>query len=241
MRILTIGNSFSEDATRYLHQIARADGQEIEIVNLFVPGCTLEMHYRHMLADAQVYDLIFNGQRTGFKVSIKQAILSRQWDVVTMQQQSIRSADWSTFQPFADELYAYVKKCAPTAKVLLHQIWPVEDGSARLANAGYQSARNMFVDIEDSYNRCHAALGTVGIIPSGKLLMQLLDGGVETVHRDGLHITKGLGRYAVGLLWYRCLTGRTVAENTFCDFDEPVAEEHIRLAKTCVDAFTPVL
>ena len=241
MRLLTIGNSFSEDATRYLHQISRTMGKEIEIVNLYVPGCTLEMHYRHMLADAQVYEFIFNGQRTGFKLSIKQAILSRLWDVVTLQQQSIRSASWPTFEPFASELYAYVKKCAPTAKVLLHAIWPVEDGSERLANAGYQSARQMFVDIEDSYNRCHALLGTDGIIPSGALLIKLMDRGIEKVHRDGLHVTKGLGRYALGLLWYRCLTGKTVADVPFSDFDEPVTEEEIRIAKECVDSFPTVL
>ena len=29
MRVLAIGNSFSQDATRYLHQIARADGKDV--------------------------------------------------------------------------------------------------------------------------------------------------------------------------------------------------------------------
>lgn len=241
MKILAIGNSFSQDALRYLYGIARCAGDDFEIVNLYVPGCTLEMHYRFMLSGEKQYGLHFNGIPTGFSMSLREALLSRQWDVITLQQQSIRSANWTTFEPFASELYAYVKKCAPTAKILLHQIWPVEDGSVRLANAGYNSAREMFLDIEDAYARCNALLGTVGIIPSGKLMVQLLDNGVETIHRDGLHITKGLGRYAAGLLWYRCLTGRTVAENTFCDFDEPISDAHIRLAKSLVDGFAPVL
>jgi len=34
MNILSIGNSFSQDAQRYLHQIARADKTDLKCVNL---------------------------------------------------------------------------------------------------------------------------------------------------------------------------------------------------------------
>ena len=34
MNILAIGNSFSQDATRYLHQMAEADGGTLHIANL---------------------------------------------------------------------------------------------------------------------------------------------------------------------------------------------------------------
>ena len=33
MKILAIGNSFSEDSTYYLHQIAAADGVDVKVVN----------------------------------------------------------------------------------------------------------------------------------------------------------------------------------------------------------------
>ena len=38
--------------------------------------------------DAADYDFEFNGVRTGIKVSIKQALQSDIWDVVTLQQAS---------------------------------------------------------------------------------------------------------------------------------------------------------
>lgn len=38
MKILAIGNSFSEDACRYIHKIAAADGQNIKTVNLYIGG-----------------------------------------------------------------------------------------------------------------------------------------------------------------------------------------------------------
>lgn len=43
--ILAIGNSFSEDATHFLHQIAMAAGVSTKVVNLYrgmFPGAALE-------------------------------------------------------------------------------------------------------------------------------------------------------------------------------------------------------
>ena len=59
MNILAIGNSFSEDATRYLHGIARADGVYTEVLGAAKGGCSLEWHYRYMLGDIRDYMLFF--------------------------------------------------------------------------------------------------------------------------------------------------------------------------------------
>lgn len=240
MYVLAIGNSFSQDATRYLHQIAKAGGEQIEVVNLYIPSCSLDRHYRNMLTGARDYGLQFNGQVTGFNVSLEEALLNREWDVVTLQQQSVRSANYDTFNPYIKSLYDYVKECVPKAKILLHQTWALETGSDRIAAAGFENYEAMMDKIEDSYIRCHAAIGTDGVIPSGRLLGKLLRDEIPTVHRDGLHVTKGLGRYALGLLWYHMLTGRAAFDNTFCDFDEPVSDEDIRIAKACVDSIAPI-
>ena len=46
LRILAIGNSFSQDAVEQnLHEIAKADGQELIIGNMYIGGCSLERHY----------------------------------------------------------------------------------------------------------------------------------------------------------------------------------------------------
>ncbi len=241
MRVLSIGNSFSQDATRYLHRIAAADHVEIETVNLFIGGCPLERHYRNMLSGGRVYDLQFNGQVTGFQVSMEEALLSRKWDVITLQQQSVSSPYWDTFEPYATALYDYVKECAPKAKIFLHQTWGLGNGSERLAATEFESYDAMFEKIEKNYDKCKELLGADGIIPSGRLVADMLHSGIEQMHRDGLHVTKGFGRYALALLWYRMLTGNSVTQNTFCDFDEPVSDEEIRLAKSYVDACTPLL
>ena len=240
MRVLSISNSFGVDATRYLHQIARAAGEKLDVCTLYIGGCPLELHYRNMLSQRDAYDLYFNGFTTGMKCSLDDALLSGRWDVISFQQASHFSPKPDSYTPYAEELYDYIKTCQPKAKVLIHQTWAYEDGSLKLANMGYETGKAMFADIEKAYEHCVELVNADGLIPGGKLMQELLHKGVECIHRDNLHVTKGLGRYALSLLWYRMLTGNSVANNTFRDFDEPISEEEIALAKSCVEAYTPI-
>ena len=91
MNILSIGNSFSQDAQRYLHRIAKADGFDLNTFNLYMGGCPLSLHYRNMISEERAYTLEMNGESTEFKVSLKDALLNRDWDVVTIQQVSSKS------------------------------------------------------------------------------------------------------------------------------------------------------
>jgi len=241
MKVLAISNSFGQDANRYLHQIARTGSVEIDVATLYIGGCALDLHFRNMMSGREDYQLIYNGSATGFKVSLEQALLSNNWDVITLQQASIKSPKPDTYTPYAQELYDYVKTLQPKAKILIHQTWAYEDGHPKMENMGYASHKEMFADIEKAYQICADEIGADGIIPSGKLLMTLLDKGIEKVHRDQCHASFGLGRYALALLWFRMLTGKSVMENTFCDFDEPIPEEEIRIAKETVESFEPIL
>ena len=53
MKILAIGNSFSQDATRYLHDIGRADNQEVTVASLYIGGCPLDRHFKNAMADKE--------------------------------------------------------------------------------------------------------------------------------------------------------------------------------------------
>ena len=99
MNILAIGNSFSQDATRYLHRIARSDGFDLKVTNLYIGGCSLERHFRNMLSEDKAYGLESNGEITGFFVSLKEALLNRNWDYITIQQASHFSPDYNTYHP----------------------------------------------------------------------------------------------------------------------------------------------
>ncbi len=235
MELLSIGNSFSQDAQRYLHQIAKADGFSLNAFNLLIGGCPLSLHYTNMLSDQDAYTLEMNGQSTDFKVSLKEALLNRNWDVITVQQVSHESPCYDTYQPYLNKIVEYIRLNVPKAKIVIHQTWAYEQDSQRLnIELGYKNHTDMFNDIKSAYEKAAKEINADFVIPSGEIFQKLISVGVEKVHRDTFHASLGLGRYALGLLWYSMLTGNDVKSNTFCDFDEEISKADIKTAKECV-------
>ena len=236
MNILMIGNSYTVDCSRYLHRIARAGGANINTTCLYIGGCPLERHFRNMHSGEAAYELYTNGEPTGFKVSLDDALLNRSWDVITFQQASFQSFDYDTYQPYLDELTDFARTLCPKAKFIIHQTWPDADISPRLAGFGFENNGQMFKALEAAYEKAAAAIGAEKIVRDGQLIYSLYEAGLRPVWRDNGHISLGIGRYAAGLLWYRELTGGDIWENTFSDFDEPISPEEVEIIKKCVSA-----
>lgn len=235
MQVLAIGNSFSQDATAYLKKISELGKGDITVVNLFIGGCPLSRHYRNMLSGERAYSMEFNGQSTGFFVSLDDALLSRDWDVVTIQQASPASPDYNTYQPYLDRLTEYIRECCPKAKLMLHETWAYEEGSARLSNLNYATRSDMFKDVHSAYTKAAKAIKADGVIPSGPLMQVLIENGITRLHRDGFHASLDIGRYALALLWFRRLTGKSVLDNGFkCHIGE-ISDEEYAIIKKCVE------
>lgn len=234
MNILLIANSYGVDASRYLHKIARADDVELNTVCLYIGGCSVERHFRNMLSEKNVYDFHINGEQSGFFVSLKDALLNRKWDVVTMQQASYLSFDYESYQPYLNELSAYVKKLCPKAKQYIHETWCDAPDSPRLSGFGFSKNKEMLDGLIKAYNEARKEIGAEGIIRSGELIYSLYEKGLSPVWRDLGHLSLGIGRFAAGLLWYQTLTGNDIMKNNFSDVDEPISEEEIKIIKECV-------
>ena len=63
-KILSIGNSFSQDAQRYLHKVAENENEKIQCVNLYIGGCSLGHHFVNMIEDTADYAYELNGEDT---------------------------------------------------------------------------------------------------------------------------------------------------------------------------------
>ena len=177
-----------------MHKIARKDGVDLKTVNLYVPGCSLRMHYLNMLENAANYIVEINGEHSGIKTSLSSALMSDDWDVVTLQQASLFSANYETYTPYLETLANYVKKYCPKAKIFLHQTWAYEDGSEMLKNSvGYDSSENMFKDIRVSYAKAMETIGADGIIPCGQTMLNAVQKGIGKIHRDTFHSSLGAG------------------------------------------------
>ena len=245
MNILSIGNSFSQDAHRYLHRIAKADGYEMNTFNLYIGGCPLSKHYRNMLSGEKAYELEMNGESTGFFVSLKDALLNRNWDVVTIQQASTESPYYKNYQPYLQKLVDYIRECVPHTKIAFHQTWAYQEDSKLLnIRLGYKHHEDMFAGIKQSWQKAVEETGADILIPSGETFEEMLKNGIEKIHRDTYHASYKLGRYTLGLLWYRVLTGNDITNNTFSDFDEVtdlfydfsenVTDREIKIAKESI-------
>ncbi len=234
MKILAIGNSFSQDATAYLHAIASADGYALEVTNLYIGGCSLERHANNIENDAADYLLEQNGESTGRMVSIKDTLISDKWDYVTMQQASYLSNNYATYQPYLNQLSACVREYAPQAEQIIHQTWAYEQDSERLTKElGYKNHQAMFSDLKGAYLQASRDLGNLRIIPGGQLFQYALKEGMKTVHRDTFHALIPHGRYLLSALWYVFFTDRSILDNRFCP--EGMTAEELTTLKSYVN------
>ncbi len=236
MKILSIGNSFSQDAHRYIYELAKQDGTRLKTANLYIGGCSLRKHYLNILDNNQAYLLEYNGQNTDVKVSINQLLASDDWDVITLQQVSSGSVSFETYTPYIEFINEHVKRYCPKAKVYLHQTWAYEDGSEKLKSVEYDSAKAMIEDAKQAYLLALKAIGADGIIPSGQAMYNALQMGIGKIHRDTTHASFGAGRYLLALTWYKALTGKDISNNCFNDFDEPVSEEERKIVINAVNS-----
>ena len=234
MKILSIGNSFSSDATRYVHEIAKSDGVNIQTINLYIGGCSLATHCENMHNNAKSYMVERNGIPTARFSSIKEALQSDQWDYVTMQQASPLSVNYETYQPYLGALSEYVSKYAPKAEQIIHQTWAYAQGSEALCEEmGYQTHHAMLHDVKTAYDTA-AKICNAKLIPSGTAFADMVNAKAPDMYRDPTHASMGLGRYVLGLVWYGFFTGNRVIGNRFRAFDEPVCEEAVAIAQRCV-------
>jgi len=131
IRLLTVGNSFSHNATHYLGDLAKADGNTLVLREDNVGGASLELHWSKVQAfEKNPADKL--GVYAGGK-SLKDDLKSGHWDFVTIQQASIKSHDLATYRPFAAEMRDFIKQYAPDATLLLHETWEYRVDDARFS------------------------------------------------------------------------------------------------------------
>lgn len=121
VRLFTVGNSFSGNATRFLPGLAKAGGHTLVLRTASVGGASLELHWRK--AEAHEKDPQDPAGLYASKKGLREELAVEPWDFVTIQQASIKSHDIETYQPYARRLRDYIKEHAPGAEVLVHQTW----------------------------------------------------------------------------------------------------------------------
>jgi len=162
VRLLTVGNSFSHNATHYLGELAKAGGDSLILHEDNVGGASMEVHWTKVQAfEKDPADKL--GVYTGGK-SLKDDLTGGHWDFVTIQQASIKSHDLATYRPFGTELRDYIKQYAPDATILLHETWEYRVDDARFSPKTPQpgepkSQEEMYSELASAYATTAQELG----------------------------------------------------------------------------------
>lgn len=213
--LLSIGNSFSQDSHRYLHELALSQGIELETVNLYIGGCPLERHYNNILSDAHDYLLEINGYSSEKYVSISETLKIHDWNFITLQQVSGFSGIPQSYFPYLTEVAEYIKKNCPKSELMFHQTWAYEKTSTHEHFVFYnRDQHEMFRRLKDC-SEMAAKILDVDIIRVGEAIQNLRDsvkefeysaGGIS-LNRDGFHLSLDYGRFAAAAVWFKKLIG----------------------------------
>ncbi len=240
MKILAIGNSFSEDATAYLYRIASSAKTELSVVNLCIGGCSLEMHANNLRTDAKAYKKFVNTDYIEETVSIKDTLLSDTWDAVTIQQVSYLSGLIDTYEPYAQELINTIKQYSPSAKIYFHKTWAYEIDSTHNGFSNYGCSQKRMLDMINKTSDIFCKDNNLQIIPTGDVIAALRNtsafdyaNGGESLCRDGFHMQKIYGRYAVGAAYFQTITGISIKKSDFAPNESD--KEKIAIIKDTVD------
>ena len=215
IKILAIGNSFSEDAMTYLWHVLRAGGvEEVTLGNLVIGGCPVSLHADHVASGAAAYYYCKNTDGTWVVESAQtfdRGLLDEEWDIITLQQASHDSGLPETYARQGEVIdYVSRHKRNPAARLFWQMTWAYQQDSNHWAFPRYGC------DQSTMYHAIVSAIQTqilpnpayAGVIPSGVTVQFLRATPVgDTVTRDGFHMSESHGRYAVSLTWAQTLCG----------------------------------
>lgn len=229
LRILAIGNSFSDDGMEYLPKLLyHLKIENVEVARLYVGGCSLKQHaefYEQGKAPYKFYRLEAGENKwvTSEGESLKNALEMGEWDIITMQQVSGDSGKYESYQPWLEKLIAIVREAQPKAHLAWHMTWAYGTESTHGAFPKYNR------DQEQMYNEIVGAVKQVMehtdcfdyIIPTGTAIQMLrqtpINNTPKDLTRDGFHLGYGVGRYAAACVWYETLikpfTHKTMLSN----------------------------
>lgn len=223
VRILAIGNSFSQDAVeQYLHELAEAEGISTIIGNMFIGGCSLERHVKNARDNAPAYAYRKIGtdgkKREKGKMSLEAVLADEDWDYVSLQQASPFSGMYETYEASLPELIEYVKARLPKkTKLMLHQTWAYASTSRHSGFKNYNCNQlTMYQAIADAVKKAAKANKIKIVIPSGTAIQNARTSFIgDHLNRDGYHLDVKIGRYTAACTWFERIFKHNVVGNPY--------------------------
>lgn len=243
--ILSIGNSFSQDSHKWLRDFAMADGVDMFCQNLYIGGCSLEEHFNLLVSNAPDYAFETNGDVDNVvKMSITDALKSRKWDIVTIQQVSHLAGKPETFEPYFSIVLNTVREICPKAKIYFHETWEYEYNSSHGGFAYYENSCDLMFGAIRATATKYIKDNDILLIPSGEAVHEAKkikefdterNSCAQSLYRDGFHMHLVYGRYLLACVWYKTITGKSPIGNSF--IPENAEKRLLSLLQNIADKF----
>ena len=190
LKILSVGNSFADQPLRTLIPWLNNLGIiQVTYGIISKSGGTLQQHYEGLTTE---YDAYFrttinkdgvqqpwvycnpaNGVSGTPPIKLCDALSYTDWDIITFQQQSGNSGNWSSIEPYLPKLIEAARYYCPNAgvKIAWQQTWAYANGYSNLSSYGTQN--DMFNAIVDCSKKVAEIFGVDLIIPNGVVMQHL--------------------------------------------------------------------
>lgn len=240
LRILAIGNSFTEDACwQDLYGFFETAGKPVIIGCLTRGGSSLEQHLEWAISDQPMFTYVHidaRGQEKTKGFTLSEALSRQAWDVVTFQQQSAKAAQRETFEPYLGKLIKYVRKRTPRGvRLMFYQTWAYDERSTSHWMMFGHLNSEMFPALV-SVSREFSEKYKMGLIPAGTAVQNSRTSfNMTNVVRAGDHMNYTFGRYLVAATWFEAITGEDVQPYDYAPYTLP---NHVRreMARKCAHA-----
>ena len=244
LKVLDIGNSYTQDAQTYLPEIIKASGidNDFSLYRTFRPSASFKTwvdcwndsdneNYSIDFCAGTALDGISGSGRASDGAMFRKALQSVKWDIILIHQVSTYSNDYSLWEGdgaggYLQELIRIIRITNPQATIgylMTHSYrgtyWANSEGSS------YQRWRN----IADATRQLKLEYDIDFIIPYGTAVQNLRASSLNDSYEfseDGTHMGAGLGDYVAGCCYFESLLapryGVSIWGNAFrlTDLDE---------------------
>lgn len=212
VKILTIGNSFAQNACTYLEEItASVPGNKIIITKANIGGCSLEKHARLI----SVCEMDSAAKPYRDSLCLIDYLQSGTYDFITIQQASPLSFKIDSLQPHAGILIDFVKAHAPQSEILIHQTWAYHPDCQRLKDWGI-TRDSMHRGILKTYNALISQYH-FRMLPSGNAFYASFQKkpNIDLWNEKDRYHAGMNGNYLAGCVWFGVLFGISPTEISF--------------------------
>ena len=242
--ILMIGNSFCFYYVEELCGIAKADGYELNVANLYKSGATILEHYESYLRDTRIAKLYLTTSKRrrevasfSFKETLEYAkkYLGGDWDVISLQGSSYNSyigdkeKEKEANMIYAKLLFAYLKENHPESELYWHQSWAYEIGYKKSETSQMSTVehRTSMYEIKKAVSYLIAEENDIKLMPTGdaweiarknELIGTTLCKRLAINNGEGDYYHDGDiggGQYLNACVWYEVLLGESCVGNTW--------------------------